>query len=170
MRLGSLLLGSLTGVCVAGGLAPPAAAQGFGLWAVPLQQCRITIPGQPERSCSRLRLEQKLEGVLSVAFQSFGEGGPLASQNLTFAGTLAPGQQPLRCRTDGRCDDPPQPLLLRVNSVAWSRFDGRGLASALPQARLAQGLCRLHRQDMRCEARTEEQAASPWKASALLGP
>lgn len=168
--IGVLLLGSLMAATGLGSTSLPGRGQGFGRWETPLSTCRMRIQGQAERRCARLRLDQTLEGVLSVRFVGEGEGGRLASEELTFAGVLPQGQKPMRCRPDGRCGDPPQPLSLRVASVAWARFNGRGLVDGLPQARLARGQCRLDRQAIRCEARLDGDAKSSWMVQAQLLP
>jgi hypothetical protein len=168
--IGHLLLAALLGTPQVGGMAP-ASGQGFGRWETPLQQCRMGAGGQPQRPCRRLRLEQNLEGLLSVRFVGDGEGGRLASEELTFAGVLPEGQQPMRCQPDGRCQNPPQPLQLLVGSVAWTRFNDRGLVDGLPQARLARGHCQLTHQVIRCEAHNEGASeGASWTAEARLGP
>lgn len=167
---GALLLAAMVTATSLGSPAAPARGQGFGRWEAPVRQCRMGLPEQRERRCDRLRLEQNLEGLLSARFIGAGEEGRLASEELTFAGVLPDGQQEMQCRPDGRCQDPPQPLRLLVGSVAWARFNGRGLVAGLPQARLARGQCRLERQTVRCEARLDGGAPGVWRAEAQLTP
>jgi hypothetical protein len=151
--------------------AVAAAGQGFGRWDSPVRECNMTANGQSHR-CIELELEQNQEGLLTVRFVGPGEGGPLASRELAFSGQLGVGQQPMRCSPDGRCRPPAPPLQLRLGSVAWSRFDGRGLAEELPLARLARGQCLLERQTIRCKAQLEPPLprSAPWSAEARLAP
>ncbi|KMM17691.1 hypothetical protein [Synechococcus sp. GFB01] len=148
-----------------------AAGQGFGRWEGPVRHCTMTANGRTHR-CLELELEQNQEGLLTARFVGPGQGGPLASRELAFSGLLGAGQQPMRCGADGRCLPPDHPLQLRLTSVAWSRFDGRGLAEELPLARLARGQCLLDRQTIRCNARLEppQPNAAPWSAEARLRP
>lgn len=159
---------------VAGGLlitAVAASGQGFGRWDSPVRDCSMTANGQRHR-CVELELEQNQEGLLTVRFVGPGQGGPLASRELAFSGQLGVGQQPMHCSADGRCRPPDGSLQLRLGSVAWSRFDGRGLAEELPLARLARGRCLLEAQSIRCTALLEPPLSreGPWSAEARLAP
>ena len=171
-------LGPLMGAMLLGALAAGAPlngrqsvnAEGFGRWEAPLSQCRMKSPGRPEEPCRRLRLEQNLEGLLSIRFVRDGKGGQLASEELTFAGVLGEGHQPMHCRSDGRCREPLQPVQLMVGSVARASFNSRGLVDALPQARLARGQCRLALRAIRCEAREDGTTdGSNWTAEGRIG-
>jgi hypothetical protein len=167
--IGAVLLGSLAaGAPLSGPRA--GSAEGFGRWETPLRQCRMSSPGRAERPCRRLRLEQNLEGLLSVRFVGAGQGGLLASEELTFAGMLGEGQRSMACRPDGRCREPLEPVQLLVDTVAWASFNNRGLVDTLPEARLAQGHCRLERLLIRCEAKQDIAAAGAnWTAEARIG-
>lgn len=172
--IGTLLLAGLAAVAPAN-RPQPVSAEGFGRWETALRHCRMSSQGQSERPCRRLRLEQNLEGLLSIRFVGQGQGGLLASEELTFAGVLAEGYRPMACRPDGRCLEPRQPVQLLVGSVARASFNSRGLINALPQARLARGQCRLALREIRCEAREDTREDSgvgtaAWRAEARIGP
>ncbi len=171
-------LARLMGAMLLGGLAAGAPlngpqwvnAEAFGRWDAPLSQCRMSSLGRPEQPCRRLRLEQNLEGLLSIRFVGDGQGGLLASEELTFAGVLGEGHQPMHCRSDGRCREPLQPVQLMVGSVAWASFNSRGLVEGLPQARLARGQCRLALRMIRCEAREDSASGGAiWTAEGRIG-
>ena len=112
-----------------------------------------------------MRLEQNLEGLLSVRFLADGADSGLGAEQLLFAGVLEPGQRPMLCSPDGRCT-PQWPTRVKVASVALARFDGRGLATAVPQTLLARGHCELMRRQVRCQA--ESDAGGLWSAEARL--
>lgn len=167
--IGTLLLGGLAAVAPAH-RPQPVSAEGFGRWETPLRHCRMSSQGRSEHPCRRLRLEQNLEGLLSIRFVGQGQGGLLASEELTFAGVLAEGHRPMACRPDGRCLEPLQPVQLLVGSVARASFNSRGLINALPQARLARGQCRLALREIRCEAREDSAVgAAVWRAEGRIG-
>jgi hypothetical protein len=167
--MGAMLLGALAGGAPLNG-PRSVKAEGFGRWEAPLSQCRMSNLGRPEQPCRRLRLEQNLEGLLSIRFVGDGQGGLLASEELTFAGVLGEGHQPMTCRSDGRCREPLQPVELIVGNVAWASFNSRGLVDAVPQARLAQGQCRLALRVIRCEAREDSASGGAnWTAEGRIG-
>lgn len=168
MLCASVLCGSVLCSCVLGGslLIRQAQAAGFGRWETSLQECSVKADGQRHRPCLRLRLEQNLGGFLNVRFLGAGEGGPLASTEMVFAGTLTDAQGPLRCDRDGRCKAPDQPLRVKVGVVAWRSFDGRGLVDKLPLSRLARGECLIGQSDVQCNARLN--GSTHWAAQAKL--
>ncbi|MCP9942082.1 hypothetical protein KBY70_06730 [Cyanobium sp. ATX 6E8] len=144
-------------------------AEGFGRWDTKLRDCsllqgRMELPLQAQQqTCQRLRLEQNMEGLLSVrliqpsAHQRFG------SQTLVFGGVLAAGQQTMRCNTNGECQ-PRWPIRLEVATVASSLADDQGVAPTLPTAQLARGSCLLERRTLQCQAR--DQNGHFWEAKA----
>ncbi|WP_094560013.1 hypothetical protein [Synechococcus sp. 8F6] len=144
-------------------------AEGFGRWDTKLRDCsllqgRMELPLQAQQqTCQRLRLEQNMEGLLSVrliqpsAHQRFG------SQTLVFGGVLAEGQQTMRCNTNGECQ-PRWPIRLEVATVASSLADDQGVAPTLPTAQLARGSCLLERRALQCQAR--DQNGHFWEAKA----
>jgi hypothetical protein len=141
--------------------------EGFGRWDTTLRECTllhglVELPLQAHRQpCQRLRLEQNMEGLLSVrliqpsAHQRFG------SQNLIFGGVLAEGQQTMRCDANGECQ-PRWPIHLEVATVASNLINGQGVAPTLPMAQLARGRCRLERRTLQCQAR--DQNGQFWEA------
>ncbi len=143
-----------------------ARAEGYGRWQMETQSCQLRRP--PSRlvvACSELRLEQNLEGLLSVRFIGAGQGDLIAREHLLFAGVLEPDQPAMRCRQDGRCE-PQWPTSLVVASVGDVRFNDRGLALGLPRTHLARGRCSLTRRSVRCEAASR--SGEQWLAEAEL--
>ncbi len=146
----------------------------MGRWQHGLRRCRITISSAPataeapasgtSHGCSTLRLDQLLEGLLSVRLVTAAAAGRQSSQQLVFAGVLAGGSAPMRCG-DGRCR-PRWPLRLQVSAVAQSGYDPRGLALGLPASHLARGECQLERRRLRCSATGS--GGLTWSASADL--
>lgn len=142
--------------------------EAFGRWETELHTCSLQTGPEPERPCLRLRLEQNQAGLLSVRFLGPGNGELLAREEVLFAGVLNGAQPPLRCDGDGRCQAPEQPLQVTVGVVVQRAFDGRGLATGLPQGQLARGRCLIGDGSVHCEA-----ALSPdtrWQAQARLNP
>ena len=121
--------------------------------------------------CAALRVEQPLEGYLTLRFVGQGDE-PLATQEMSFSGTLANSSQPMVCSGDGRCLQPGPGLQLQVETVAWWRFNGRGLAQGMPLGRLAVGQCALQDSRLVCEAALHSPGLPPqrWSAQAELRP
>jgi hypothetical protein len=146
-------------------------AGGFGRWQSRVQQCSFERgaaggrPGHQARRCHLVRLEQNLEGLLSVRFLADGSGPQEQAEHLLFAGVLERGQRPMHCRPDGRCL-PRWPTRLVVATVAATSFDGRGLATTVPRTLLARGNCELKRAEVRCQASND--AGEVWSAQARL--
>jgi len=149
--------------------APSSHAEGFGRWESKLEACvllqgLVDGPLQAQRqSCGRLRLEQNLEGLLTVRLITPSGSQRFGSQNLVFGGTLAPGQRPMRCGSDGQCK-PRWPMRLEVSTVATNLAPEESLAPTIPLARLAKGSCLLERQALQCQAR--DQDGQVWEAKA----
>jgi hypothetical protein len=122
-------------------------------------------PSFAEIGCHGLRLEQNLAGVLSVRFLAGGDKEPFAQEQVLFAGLLPEGQEPMTCQTDGHCE-PQWPTHLSVATVRRTSFNGRGLVTSLPSARLALGKCELQRRTVRCRAESVE--GDVWEAEAKL--
>ena len=153
--------------------ASAAPAGGFGRWEIGLRGCSLSQGqmGQPqllrelEPNCVRLRLEQNMEGLLSVRLITPSANQLFGSRSLVFAGVLAPGQKPMRCSADGECK-PQWPIRLDVSSVATNvELDGSP-APTLPRALLAKGACLLERRRLRCEA--SDSSGQLWEAQARL--
>ncbi|MCT0225371.1 hypothetical protein [Synechococcus sp. CS-1328] len=102
------------------------------------------------RGCQSLRLDQLMEGLLSIQVIGSGRGSRFASEQLIFVGFLEPGSASLQCQ-EGRCS-PQWPLLVKVSTVASRSYDEQGLITRLPSSRLARGECRLDRHHFLCEA------------------
>jgi hypothetical protein len=140
----------------------------FGRWERTLQGCRIlgTAIGPPPpapSSCRLLRLDQQIEGLLTVRFLQPGGGGPFLDRQLVFAGVLEEGSPGMRCR-QSRCE-PKWPLRLRVSAMGQTGYGGMSASMALPRAQLASGLCRLEAMAFRCEAASS--AGEQWRAEAF---
>ena len=137
------------GACLLGvAIAPTARSQNFGRWEHALNSCQIQhrVAKQPRsegsRDCLKLRLEQNIEGLLSARFVAPGA-------QLMFAGSLAKGQQPMRCDNEGSCN-PQWPIQLEVRTVANGKMASSGLPAGLPQAQLALGFCLIDRTRITC--------------------
>ncbi|MFQ6538890.1 MULTISPECIES: hypothetical protein [Aphanothece] len=152
------------------GVLAPASAEGYGRWEAETNTCTLRTEAQAPDSgarpqtCRAIRLEQNLEGMLTVRFLSTGVAEDVAVEQLIFVGQLATGQEPMRCNREARCD-PQWPTSLTVTTVAASRYSPRGLLISLPRTHLARGSCRLEERQLRCEARSTSGGAS-WEAEA----
>ena len=153
--------------------ASAAPAGGFGRWEIGLRGCSLSQGqmGQPqllrelEPNCVRLRLEQNMEGLLSVRLITLSANQLFGSRSLVFAGVLAHGQKPMRCGADGECK-PQWPIQLDVSTVATNvELDGSS-APTLPRALLARGTCLLERHRLKCEA--SDSSGQLWEAQARL--
>jgi hypothetical protein len=120
---------------------------------------------EQEQGCVRLRLEQNMEGLLSVRLIALSGSQVFGSRSLVFAGVLAPGQKPMSCSPDGKCK-PQWPIRLNVSTLATNvELDGSP-APTLPLALLAKGTCLLEIRSLRCEA--SDSSGQVWKAQARL--
>lgn len=139
----------------------------FGRFSEKLVRCNLSTPAAQRslRACGRLRIEQNLEGVISVRFSVSGSSERYSSEDLVFAGILSNRSEPMTCRGDGRCQ-PRFPVELSVNAIATGLYDRRGLAAALPRARLARGQCRIEAVRASCEA--TEQDGQRWRAEGFF--
>ena len=170
---GAWLLG-LAGLAGLAVLLAPARGQGlggpedFGRWQSRPSHCRLRQSAssagasRAARDCRSVRIDQQLPGLLSLRFSEASADGPLGSPQLTLAGVLQPGSQALNCR-DGRCQ-PHWPLTLQVSALADRGLRARVELSQLPQARLAQGICHLDAQGVRCQA--EDSDGVLWQVEA----
>jgi hypothetical protein len=164
----------LVATLLSAGAATTLPGENVGRWQQGLRRCRIQITAAtpdpainasgPSHSCSSLRLDQLLEGLLTVRLVSIAGSGSRPSQQLVFAGVLAEGSRAMRCR-DGRCQ-PRLPLRMQVSAVAQNGFDPRGLALGLPASHLARGECLLERRRLRCTATGS--GGLTWTAAAEL--
>lgn len=150
-----------------GWTAASLASEDFGRWERSTGSCRVgrlrpAGPGERALSCRTLRLDQQLPGLLSVRFVVPIEGSRFASHQLVFAGVLLRSSAAMRC-AQGRCE-PRWPMRLQVSAVATAGFDGRGVATGLPQAQLARGNCRLDERSASCEARSRD--GETWQGDA----
>jgi hypothetical protein len=134
--------------------------EGFGVWETRTLGCRRNLAGSPVIPCFGVLLEQRLEGLLNVAFMARAPE-PGASNQLMFVGQLQPGSAAMACRL-GRCE-PKGPFTLALSSVSETRFDGRGLAQGLPKTWLVQGTCSLEARNLICQARAL--SGEQWRAS-----
>lgn len=145
--------------------------EGFGRWETRLQECSLQqglvgLPLQAQRqTCIRLRLEQNMEGLLSVRLIQPSSSQRFGSQTLVFGGVLVPGHRPMRCNPEGKCQ-PRWPIQLDVGTVASSLIPDQGQSPTLPTAVLAKGRCRLERHQLHCQA--QDQGGRFWEAKATL--
>jgi len=138
-----------------------------GRFSAGLTDCRIDTPGfqSQRRPCGRLRIEQNLEGLLSVRFSLVDAPERVAGATLVFAGVLDPSSKPMRCRGDGRCT-PRLPLQLSVNAIATTLAHDRDGTTSLPRSRLAAGHCRIDALAAHCQATGRD--GTQWQASGFL--
>jgi hypothetical protein len=156
------LAGALT--CIGG--QPAGLAGGFGRWQSRANQCSFQRgPSGQARRCQVVRLEQNLEGLLSVRFLADDADPQGGMEQLLFAGVLDSGQRPMACQQDGRCT-PRWPTRMVVATVAATRFDDRGLATTVPHTLLARGRCEARRTQVHCHA--ENDTGERWSAKAKL--
>ena len=141
---------------VAAGWPTSLRAQGFGdsfgRWQQQPRSCQVAFKVGSKASCRSVQLDQRNPLVLRLSLLA---PGPLPGglQQLTLAGQLQEGSQPMRCR-QGVCSLR-GPLLLQLASVSETQFDGRGLAQGVPRITAVQGQCRIDPAAIRCEASTE---------------
>ena len=163
------LTARLTLVLLLVSLSSAVEAEGFGRWDTRLRDCALVhglveLPLQAQRqSCQRLRLEQNMEGLLSVRLIQPSAQQRFGSQTLLFAGLLAEGRQSMRCKATGECQ-PRWPIRLEVATVASNLVNGQGVVPTLPRAQLASGSCLLERRTLHCQAR--DKSGRFWDATA----
>ena len=139
----------------------------FGRWQGGLRRCRIVStsrqasPQQPS-SCRVLRLDQQMEGLLTVRFLQPAGSGAFLDRQLVFAGVLAEGSRGMQCQAS-RCE-PRWPLRLRVSAVGQAGFGEATASLGLTRAQLASGHCQLDGRAFRCEAVGSE--GERWQAEA----
>jgi hypothetical protein len=138
----------------------------FGRWERTLRRCRIhRSPGDAQGSatetCRLLRLDQQMEGLLTVRFLQPGGMDSFLNRQLVFAGVLEEGSAGMHCR-GSRCE-PQWPLRLRVSAVGQAGYGPVAPPVGLPRAELASGHCELEARAYRCEATTERRQ---WRVEA----
>jgi hypothetical protein len=140
----------------------------FGRWERPLRRCSVITPSgttgpvPPPASCRLLRLDQQMEGLLSVRFLQPGGDNAFLDRQLVFAGVLAEGSAPMACQRS-RCE-PRWPVRLRVSAVGQAGFGDGEAALGLTRAELASGQCLLDARSFRCEATGPE--GRQWRVDA----
>ena len=138
-------------------LAADAPPTGFGRWETTLRRCQVAQQNSAtvspyQGSCLNLRLNQNIEGLLTVRFLiNTDRSGREASGQMTFAGLLWHQDQPMQC-SQGQCK-PQWPMRVQVHTVASSAIGHGAFASQLPQARLARGTCTLEAHVVKCMAK-----------------
>lgn len=135
----------------------------FGRWQQQPRSCQLGFPLGGKANCRSVQLDQRNPLVLRLSLLA---PGPLRGglQQLTLAGQLQEGSEPMPCR-QGVCELR-APLRLQLASVSETQFDGRGLAQGVPQITPVQGQCRIDASTIRCEARSER--ASRWTVNLSL--
>lgn len=139
----------------------------FGRWERSLRRCSIVTPSgtgpvPPPASCRLLRLDQQMQGLLSVRFLEPGGDGSFLDRQLVFAGVLAEGSAAMACHRS-RCE-PRWPVRLRVSAVGQAGFGDGSAALGLTRAELASGQCLLDDRGFRCEATGPE--GRQWRVDA----
>ena len=134
----------------------------FGRYSERLVSCKMSANGsrKPLRPCAQLRIQQHLDGLISVRF-SLGDAGRYSNESIVFAGLVSKGSQSMFCSSDGRCK-PRLPLILEVNAISTAIFDGNGLGLTLPLGRVARGSCRIEPLRAQCQATALDGAS--WRA------
>jgi hypothetical protein len=124
----------------------------FGGYSERLVRCNVTTSlfRKYWRSCGQLRIQQHIDGLMSVRFSLVGNDRP-SNSDLVFAGVVSNGSKSMACRGDGRCE-PRFPLTLKVSAISTAIFDRNGLAITLPMGLVARGSCRIEAWRARCEA------------------
>ena len=138
----------------------------FGRYSERLIRCQVRANsmGKPLRRCEQLRIQQHLDGLMSVRF-SLGETGRYGNEDIVFAGVVSKGSQSMVCGNDSRCK-PRLPLILEVNAISTAIFDGNGLALTLPLGLLARGSCRIEPLRAQCQATALDGAS--WRADGFF--
>ncbi len=139
----------------------------FGRWQRTLRRCRIQratagVSSASHASCRLLRLDQQMEGLLTVRFVQPDGGDALLDRQLVFAGVLEEGSAGMHCLRS-HCE-PRWPLQLRVSAVGQSGFRAMNSAMQLARAQLATGRCLLEARKFRCDATSAE--GDLWEAEA----
>ena len=134
----------------------------FGRYSERLIRCQVraSSTGKPLRLCEQLRIQQHLDGLMSVRF-GLGDIGRYGNEDIVFAGVVSKGSQSMVCGNDGRCK-PRLPLILEVNAISTAIFDGNGLALTLPLGLVARGRCRIEPLRAQCQATAMDGAS--WRA------
>jgi hypothetical protein len=138
----------------------------FGRYSERLVRCKVSSNsmGKPLRPCEQLRIQQHLDGLISVRF-SLGDTGRHSNEDIVFAGMVSKGSQSMVCGSDGRCK-PRLPLTLEVNAISTANFDGNGRALTLPQGLVARGSCRIEPLRAQCQATALDGAS--WRADGFF--
>jgi hypothetical protein len=139
-------------------LAPPSTGNAstpnfdFGRYSERLVRCNVTTSlfRKYWRSCGQLRIQQHIDGLMSVRFSLGGNDRP-GNSDLVFAGVVINGSKSMACRGDGRCE-PRFPLTLQVSAISTAIFDRNGLAITLPMGLVARGSCRIEPLRAQCQA------------------
>ena len=134
----------------------------FGRYSEQLIRCQVRASGigKPLRICEQLRIQQHLDGLISVRF-SLGDTGRYGNEDMVFAGVVRKGSQSMVCSSDGRCK-PRLPLILEVNAISTAIFDDNGRALTLPLGLVARGSCRIEPLRAQCHATALDGAS--WRA------
>ena len=134
----------------------------FGRYSERLIRCQVRASdiGKPLRICEQLRIQQHLDGLISVRF-SLGDTGRYGNEDMVFAGVVRKGSQSMVCSSDGRCK-PRLPLILEVNAISTAIFDDNGRALTLPLGLVAHGSCRIEPLRAQCQATALDGAS--WRA------
>jgi hypothetical protein len=138
----------------------------FGRYSERLIRCqmRVNSMSKPLRSCEQLRIQQHLDGLISIRF-SLNDAGRYGNEDIVFAGMVSKNSQSMFCGSDGRCK-PRLPLIIEVNAISTAIFDGNGRALTLPQGLVARGSCRIEPLRAQCQATALDGAS--WRADGFF--
>jgi hypothetical protein len=136
-------------------------AEAFGRWQQRPRSCVVEQGASPKLRCNAVQLDQRSPEIVRLSVQAEGVVRNEWIQ-ITLVGALAEGQKPMVCR-NGACTLS-QPLLLNLSTFSLARFNERGLAQTLPDARSVQGTCRIDPVALQCQVLGADQGG----AGALL--
>jgi hypothetical protein len=141
----------------------------FGRWQMQLRRCELEEKGARPSSCHALQLDQRNAEVVRLILQADGAGRGEQVQ-FTLVGALVDGSEPMTC-SSGSCRLR-KPMELQLISLSLTRFDGRGLAQALPSTWPVQGRCRIDPAQLSCQASarplSQGDSAHLWRVDAAL--
>jgi hypothetical protein len=134
----------------------------FGRYSERLIRCQVRTKSidKPLRICEQLRIQQHLDGLMSIRF-SLDSNGRYSNDDIVFAGVVGKGSQSMVCGGDGRCK-PRLPLILEVNAISTTVFDGNGRSPTLPLGLVARGSCSIEPLRVQCQATALDGAS--WRA------
>ena len=132
-------------------------AEAFGRWQQRPKSCVVHQGTSSKFRCDGVQLDQRSPEIVRLSVQA---DGVVRNEwiQITLVGALPEGQKPMACR-NGACTLS-QPLLLNLSTFSLARFNERGLAQTLPEARSVQGTCRINPVALQCQLVGADQAGT----------